>query len=318
MSTIKREHFYYVDPGIGKKRSGCPYTFFKDGRDVRLYIQPPRGYELVDFKYEPFESDDFYDGKIVAQYKKLPFFIRLRKDPVLLSVTVLCIIGVVGGLYYYFNDSQHDPATEMYPIRNIKTETDVLLDDTTQAQVDTSLAIIDTAMIVVDSSMIADTSMITEGILDTVPETEEIATEEVVVEEIKEETVTVKEEEIAPVKEVVEPKEKVEEITPKPELKAEPTQEAQPTETLTKEQFRQEFWSLIHHKETKMRTYGDLYRKYKDQNFKNKEFFYLYLTILENGYAFDAWKNNLLNIPDDELKSIRTISALTEKLEEYE
>ena len=318
MSTTKREHFYYVDPGIGKKRSGCPYTFFKDGRDVRPYIQPPRGHVLVGFNYEPLESDDFYDGKIVAQYKKLPFFIRLRKDPVLFLVTFLSIFGVVAGLFYYFN-SEPEPSPEMLPLRNIKTEIDVLpVDTSAQTQVDTSLAIVDTSMVVVDSAMVSDTSMITEGVLDTIPETEEIVIEEVVEEETKEKTEVVKEEETAPIEEAVEPKEKVEEITPKPELKSEPTQETQPTEVLTKEQFRREFWDLIHHKETKMRTYSNLYRKYKDQNFKNKEFFYLYLTILENSYAFDAWKNNLLNIPDDELKSIRTINALTEKLEEYE
>lgn len=316
MSTIKREHFYYVDPGIGKKRSGCPYTFFKDGRDIKPYIYPPRGYVLVDFKFEPFESDDFYDGKIVAQYKKLPFFIRLFKDPVLFLVTFLGIFGVVAGLVYYFQNSKPDPSPEMLPLRNFKTETDVLpVDTTAQAQVDTSYATVDTSMIVIDTAMITDTSMLTEGVLDTVSEPEEIAVKEVVEEEIKEKTEIVKEE-TAPILEVVEPKEN--EVAPKPELKSEPTQEAQPTEVLTKEQFRREFWDLIHHKETKMRTYSNLYRKYKDQNFKNKEFFYLYLTILENSYAFDAWKNNLLNIPDDELKSIRTINALTEKLEEYE
>ena len=316
MSTIGQEHFYYVDPGIGKRRSGCPYSFYKDGRDIVRYIRPPRGYELVDFKFVPYKSDDFYDGKIVAQYKKLPFFIRLFKDPVLFLVTFLGIFGVVAGLVYYFQNSQPDPSPEMLPLRNFKTETDILpVDTTAQAQVDTSLSIVDTSMIVIDTAMITDTSMITEGILDTVPETEEIAVKEVVEEEIKEKTEIVKEE-TAPIEEVVKPKEN--EVAPKPELKSEPTQEAQPTEVLTKEQFKREFWDLIHHKETKMRTYSNLYRKYKDQNFKNKEFFYLYLTILENSYAFDAWKNNLLNIPDDELRSIRTINALTEKLEEYE
>ena len=85
-----------------------------------------------------------------------------------------------------------------------------------------------------------------------------------------------------------------------------------------KEQFHEEFWDLIHNKESHMRTYGNLYRKYKSLNLKTREFYYLYLTILENTTAFSSWKDKLLNIPSDELKSIQSISALNEKLEEYE
>ena len=99
----------------------------------------------------------------------------------------------------------------------------------------------------------------------------------------------------------------------------------QPTETvatteevLTKEQFKVEFWNLIHRKESNMRAYGNLYRKYKSLNLKSREFYYLYLTILENGRAFNVWKGKLLSIPDDELKSIQSISELTKKIEQYE
>jgi hypothetical protein len=67
-----------------------------------------------------------------------------------------------------------------------------------------------------------------------------------------------------------------------------------------------------------MRAYGNLYRKYKSLNLKTREFYYLYLTILKDGHAFNIWKDKLLSIPDDELNSIRTISALEQKIEEYE
>ena len=54
MSNTEQEHFYYVDPGIGEKGRGCPYTFHKDGHDIRSFIIPPLGYELTDFKLEPY------------------------------------------------------------------------------------------------------------------------------------------------------------------------------------------------------------------------------------------------------------------------
>ena len=81
MSNTEQEHFYYVNPGIGEKRRGCPYTYYKDGRDVRSFISPPKGYELTGFKLEPFpEPDSFYDGQIVAQYEKIPFTDSVRNN----------------------------------------------------------------------------------------------------------------------------------------------------------------------------------------------------------------------------------------------
>ena len=85
-----------------------------------------------------------------------------------------------------------------------------------------------------------------------------------------------------------------------------------------KTQFKEEFWTLIHNQEKSMRTYHDLYSKYKGDKLRSKEFFYLYLTILENTSNFNAWKANLLRVPASEIKSIRTVSALEQKLEEYE
>ena len=295
----KEEHYYFVDPGIGQKRLGCPYTFFKDGHDVRTYIEPPRGYELTDFKYEPYESDNFYDGRIIAQYRKLPFFVRIIKSPLLLLFIVIGIIGIWAGLSHFF-DTQSESSTVILPsIQNAKTAIDVPhVDKTTQTQIDTSM-------------------IFTEDILDAEPEKEEITSEKVTKEEVtepvKEESVR---EEVTAIEEAAVPKEK--EIVSKSNTEPVPTQEAQPTEALTKEQFKQEFWDLIHHKESHMSTYSSLYGKYKDLNLRNKEFFYLYLTILENANAFETWKNKLMSIPEDEIKSIYSVSELTEKLEQYE
>ena len=67
-----------------------------------------------------------------------------------------------------------------------------------------------------------------------------------------------------------------------------------------------------------MRTYHNLYDKYKRLNIKSKEYYYLYLTILENTTGFETWKNKLVKIPDNELQSINTINALKQKIEAYE
>lgn len=294
-NTDTKEHFYYVDPGLGRKSRSCPYSFYKDGRDVRHYIYPPKGYELAGFEYMSYSSNDFYDGKIVAQYKKMPLLKRIKRHPVPYLLSFLGIVGVLGVLAYYFLNSQH--TLVMPPKQQAKIEVEVTPNDsTTQGQVFGS-------------------SLIAEVVLNEEPEQEEIALEEVVEEKITE-PVKEKQEEVKPVEQAVEPKEK--EIASKPEPKPEPVQTAQPTVVLTKEQFHQEFWDLIHRQEKNIRTYFNLYNKYKNENLKSKEFFYLYLTILENTTAFNKWNANLVRVPADEIKSIHTIGALTEKLEQYE
>ena len=301
MPNTDKEHFYYVDPGIGEKSRGCPYTFYKDGRDVRRYIHPPRGYELTNFKFEPYDGDSFYDGKIVAQYKKMPLSKRVRKNPVAYLLSFLGIVGVLGVLAYYFINSQPTPV--MPPKQQAKSEVKVAPNDTTAQE------------------QVSDSSLIAEVVVNEESEQKEIVQEEVIEEKIEEKVIEpVKEEivqeEVKPVEQAVEPKEK--EIATKPEPKPDPVQAAQPTAELSKEQFRQEFWDLIHCQERNMRTYFALYNKYKNENLKSKEFYYLYLTILENSSAFNKWNANLVRVPADEIKTIRTISALTEKLEQYE
>ena len=294
MSNLEKKHFYYVDPGVGEKRSGCPYTFYEDGRDVRAFIIPPSGYELTDFKLEPYPEDKFYDGKIVAQYKKAPFSDTVNMK-ILKRVLGIVIAGILVVLYFFIIRNYHKPQpTIQSPLKPQDEITAIPNDTTIQIQVaDTSTTTEDaTPEELINEALISDT----------------ITTEGVVKEEI-----TI--EEVAPIEKAAEPQEK--ETVTKSEPEPVPTQEAQPTEVLTKEQFHKEFWDLIHNKESHMRTYGNLYRKYKSLNLKTREFYYLYLTILENTSAFSAWKDNLLNIPSDELKSIHSINALTEKLEEY-
>ena len=122
---------------------------------------------------------------------------------------------------------------------------------------------------------------------------------------------------VPPIENSVEPDSKVNRTDQKPNTESKTKQESTPSTLTTKDQFHQELWELIHQKESNMRTYKKLYNKYKKSHLKNKEYFYLYLTILENTSGFEEWKANLVKIPDDKLKSINTIDALKQKLEEY-
>lgn len=305
--STENDHIYYVDAGIGRKSRSCPYTHYKDGHDVYSYVYPPKGYELIGFKLEPYESDKFYDGKIVAQYRKKTFSDKFAQNLWMYILSAIAFIGVLAVLAFYVFGFPRKP------------------DSTQQTNPNASSFIVDTIVQeqVPDIPTNAENTLIVEeeieNSIDKESETEVVAVEEVIeetIEPVKEEiTEDITKEEVAPIENATEPQEK--EIVSKSEPEPVPTQEAQPTEVLTKEQFHKEFWNLIHNKESHMRTYGNLYRKYKSLNLKTREFYYLYLTILENTTAFSSWKDNLLNIPSDELKSIHSINALNEKLEEY-
>lgn len=289
MSNIEQEHFYYVDPGIGKKRRGCPYTLYKDGRDIRTYITPPPGYELSDFKIEPYPEDNFYDGKLVAQYKKstvsnrVGLFIRKSLLFILYSIPIIGLLAIMA-FFLRIIIWGPTPKTSAKP----KPKKTIVVDTMAQKQV-------------------TDTSTFAEIITIEEPVSNEIATQE----DAKNQEL---QEEFLP----IELKNEEKETAPKSELETNLTQEPQQAVTSTKEQFGEEFWDLIHHQERNMETYFNLYTKYKNENLKSDEFLYLYLTILENTKAFKKWNAKLVKVPTDEIKSISTISALTEKLEQYE
>ena len=300
----ENDHIYYVDAGIGRKSQSCPYTHYQDGRDVFSYVYPPKGYELTGFKLEPYESDKFYDGKIVAQYEKKTFSDKLSENLWMYILAAIAFIGVLAVLAFYVFDFPRKPS----PTQQAKPSASSFIVDTpVQEQVSDTPINSETTLIVED---------VKENVIDKTLETEEVVVEEVAKEEttepVKEE---IAQEEATPIEKTAEPQEKA--IVEKSEPNPVATQEEQLTEVLTKEQFNEEFWDLIHNKESHMRTYGNLYRKYKSLNLKTREFYYLYLTILENTTAFSSWKDKLLNIPSDELKSIHSINALNEKLEEY-
>lgn len=284
MANLDQEHFYYVDAGIGEKSPGCPYTHYQDGRDVKSFIIPPKGYELTGFKLVPWEADKFYDGKIVAQFEKIPFAASYKKDPKKYLLTFFSFASVLVVLVFFFTNGRSKLAPQH--VTNPKNDIATLLEDTLIFEQDA------------EGSATADS----------------FSTEKALAEVTKEK---VHQKVVPPIENSVEPDSKVNRNDQKPNTESKTKQESTPSTLTTKDQFHQELWELIHHKESNMRTYKKLYNKYKKSHLKNKEYFYLYLTILENTSGFEEWKANLVKIPNDKLKSINTIDALKQKLEEY-
>ena len=82
-------------------------------------------------------------------------------------------------------------------------------------------------------------------------------------------------------------------------------------------QFKEEFWALIHRQDKRMTEYGKLYRKYYGK-VDGSEYHYLWITILGSTTRFKAWSEILNQVPSKEIKSIHTINALKQILEDYE
>ena len=96
MDFFKERHFS-IDPGKGKKMDGCPYSTFEDGRDVKEFIIPPKGYIFKGFRFDPDASNQIYDGKLIAEYEKESFNDVLKSNlwKFLLAVAIIAVIAVV-------------------------------------------------------------------------------------------------------------------------------------------------------------------------------------------------------------------------------
>ena len=125
MSNIEQENFYFVDPGIGEKSPGCPYTHYQDGRDVKSFIIPPKGYELTGFNLEPYpETEKFYNGKIVAQFKKVPFSASIKRNLakyLLTTFSFLCVLAVLA--FFFTNGKAKFSPQHINPKTNVADDT---------------------------------------------------------------------------------------------------------------------------------------------------------------------------------------------------
>lgn len=97
MAEFFKERRFSIDPGRGKKMDGCPYSIYEDGRDVKDYIIPPKGYTFKGFRFDPDASNQIYDGKLIAEYEKEPFNDILKSNlwKFLLALGIIAILTVV-------------------------------------------------------------------------------------------------------------------------------------------------------------------------------------------------------------------------------
>ena len=122
-----KERRFSIDPGKGKKMDGCPYSIYEDGRDVKDYIIPPKGYKFKDFRFDPDACNQIYDGRLIAEYEKEPFNDILKSNlwKFILALVIIAIITVVAILAVnVFNKPKTVKPTK-------KPETTTLVKDTT-------------------------------------------------------------------------------------------------------------------------------------------------------------------------------------------
>ena len=127
------DKFYYVDPGIGSKKDGCPYSFFKDGQDVIDFIIPPEGYVFKSFRFEPYDEDPCYEGKIVAEYEVG----EIKKEPLLKPYQwVLLVVAAI--LFMLFTAYCAKHVIKKLRKRARKTVIDLTIPDTTKIDTTTT------------------------------------------------------------------------------------------------------------------------------------------------------------------------------------
>ena len=76
---------------------GCPYSIYEDGRDVKDYMIPPKGYRFKGFRFDPDASNQIYDGRLIAEYEKEPFNDILKSNlwKFILALVIIAVITVV-------------------------------------------------------------------------------------------------------------------------------------------------------------------------------------------------------------------------------
>lgn len=131
------ERRFSIDPGKGKKMDGCPYSIYEDGRDVKDYIIPPKGYVFKGFRFDPEASNQIYDGKLIAIYEKESFNQKMMSQlwKFILAFAIIAVIAIIAilaaGVF-------KDPSPK--PNRPVKEST-----TTDQSQEPESIAVIDSS-----------------------------------------------------------------------------------------------------------------------------------------------------------------------------
>ena len=282
------EKKYSIDPGPGKKMDGCPYSNYEDGHDIKDYIIPPKGYVFTGFRFDPDAKNQIYDGKLYALYTKEPFKIRMKSNmwKVMLAVIIAAIIGLVVLLANSIfkepksqtSNTSKEPNTEVTtkPTKELE-KTDNSLSRTTKRNKKSKK----------------------EKREKEKKEKQEKKNRKESNKDNKDNNEIVQQEK----EPVVEPQEPV----------TQPQEPVQPAVIDPNEQFKQEFWYLIHQRNPSMDAYHDLYTNNKG-NVKGEEFDYLRFTILKDYATFKEWYDKLRLIPEKQLSSITSINELINKL----
>lgn len=227
------------------------------------------------------------DGKTVAQSENTSSTAKPKHNfwRYLAAVAVLVVFGLI--LTTLFSQ------TKSYMAQISQIRQPILLDE---------VGITDFAIVAMDTIEENDSIGFVEAIDDTLKDSiAQNDTTTIVKDEIAEEKAA----ETAPIQEKAE-----ERISEAIELQLDSTK-------IYNDQFKKEFWALIHHQDRRMTEYGKLYRQYNGK-VNGTEYNYLWITILSSTPKFKAWNEILNRVPSDEIKSIHTINALKEILEDYE
>lgn len=315
------EKKYSIDPGPGKKMDGCPYSNYEDGHDIKDYIIPPKGYVFTGFRFDPDAKNQIYDGKLYALYAKEPFKIRMKSNmwKVMLAVIIAAIIGLVVLLANSIfkepksqtSNTSKEPNTEVTtkPTKELE-KTDNSLSRTTKRNKKSKKEKREKEKKEMKERKEKERQ---EKKLKEEQEKKEKQERKEKEKKEKQEKKNRKEsnkdnkdnnEIVQQEKEpVVEPQEPV----------TQPQEPVQPAVIDPNEQFKQEFWDLIHQRNPSMDAYHDLYTNNKG-NVKGEEFDYLRFTILKDYATFKEWYDKLRLIPEKQLSSITSINELINKL----
>lgn len=282
--TDNLEKHYSIDPGLGKKMDGCPYSNYEDGHDVQEYIIPPKGYVFNGFRFDPDAKNQVYDGKLIATYSKEPFKIRLKSNmwKFLLAAIIVVVIGLIVLLTTNVfrepkstNNTPKEPKTEATSQPSKLERTDNSLSKTTKRN----------------------------------KKSRKERKKDKKNDKNKLDTNTSKQDN----SEIVQPKQ--EPANQPQEPVTQPQEPAKPAVTDPNVQFKEEFWSLVHQRTFTMDSYHDLYTNYKGK-VEGDEFNYLRYTILKDYVSYKAWYDNLKKIPESQLQSINTIDELKKRIKE--
>lgn len=138
-----RERRFSIDPGKGKKMDGCPYSIYEDGRDVKDYIIPPKGYVFKGFRFDPDASNQIYNGKLIAIYEKETINQKVMDNlwKFILAFAIIAVIAIIvilaAGVFKDPSPKPNRPAKEPATAVQTQEPEPVVVIDSTSTEMET-------------------------------------------------------------------------------------------------------------------------------------------------------------------------------------